>query len=412
MPCANAQPKYRRILSRLRDKIAVGEWPPGTRLPPERELFRSLRASDRTVLRALHDLVREGLIVRRQGSGTYVADRTHPPPISGRHLRLGVLWFQSIVPQTFGRSFLAEMTRGALRGWGVEGLDPVFPVDARRQVTRAVWHQPARGLTVEVLGEPWGGRTRTPPIKVVREGGYDGLITLGILEEDFLSRLLDLGAPAVIVDFPNPRFGTRADLVCADPRIGYRQAVDGLVAQGKRRIHFVGTKVWDPHCIIQDAAQPGGLRYGKRIDPDTFLRLAAYRQALDAHSIEVPEEWQHFPFETSDLLAKFAAMPANERPEAVVCHGFDEAQHLKHAFAGMGWPLAGAGASDSCLPGQFGCIRVDARAMGAVAARLLIERINQPDRSFLNVGINMLLESVEDAQSEPVPRALSATPTE
>ena len=47
---------------------------PGDRFPSQTELMRQYRVSDRTVLRSLEDLQRTGWIVRKRGSGTYVAD--------------------------------------------------------------------------------------------------------------------------------------------------------------------------------------------------------------------------------------------------------------------------------------------------------------------------------------------------
>src|SRR5262245_43258437 len=54
---------------------------PGERLPSQTELMRRFRVSDRTVLRSLEDLRRDGWIVRRQGSGTFVADRRAHPAV-------------------------------------------------------------------------------------------------------------------------------------------------------------------------------------------------------------------------------------------------------------------------------------------------------------------------------------------
>lgn len=52
----------------------IGGTPEG-RLPPERRLAAQLGVSRRVVRRALDQLEREGLIVRRQGAGTFVAGR-------------------------------------------------------------------------------------------------------------------------------------------------------------------------------------------------------------------------------------------------------------------------------------------------------------------------------------------------
>ncbi|HZS00156.1 MAG TPA: GntR family transcriptional regulator [Chloroflexota bacterium] len=66
-------PLYYRLREALRERIQRGEFPPGARLPTEEELCRDYAVSRITVIRALRDLVAEGLIERRQGRGTFVA---------------------------------------------------------------------------------------------------------------------------------------------------------------------------------------------------------------------------------------------------------------------------------------------------------------------------------------------------
>jgi DNA-binding LacI/PurR family transcriptional regulator len=81
-----AEPAGRRTkheeLTRTLRQLAV-TLSPGERFPSQTELMRRYQVSDRTVLRSLEDLRREGWIVRRRGSGTFVADpseRSHAPP--------------------------------------------------------------------------------------------------------------------------------------------------------------------------------------------------------------------------------------------------------------------------------------------------------------------------------------------
>ena len=62
------------VRSAIRSAIEDGGWKPGFRLPAERDLVRKYDCARMTVRRALQDLEAEGLIVRRHGSGTYVAD--------------------------------------------------------------------------------------------------------------------------------------------------------------------------------------------------------------------------------------------------------------------------------------------------------------------------------------------------
>ncbi|MFT4219276.1 MAG: PLP-dependent aminotransferase family protein [Microbacterium sp.] len=66
-------PLYRRLATAIQSAIASGEIPPGTALPAERHLAKSLALSRSTVVGA-YDLLRaEGLVESRQGSGTWVA---------------------------------------------------------------------------------------------------------------------------------------------------------------------------------------------------------------------------------------------------------------------------------------------------------------------------------------------------
>ena len=176
-----AVPKHVQIRDRLRERI-LADYKPGMRLPPEAEFFKQLGVSSTTVVRALNDLVREGVIHRRRGSGTYVADRQNPPLIPGRQLKLGILWTHSVVPSEM-ESFCGRVSRGILRGLGIHSVDCEFEQDQTMNVTRARWSLPQRALTVECLGNPLGGDTRKPDVEAVLKSGFDGVITIGILEE-------------------------------------------------------------------------------------------------------------------------------------------------------------------------------------------------------------------------------------
>lgn len=52
-----------------------GSWPPGSRLPPERDLCASFGVSRSALRRVLQELRDQGLITQKVGSGTYVADK-------------------------------------------------------------------------------------------------------------------------------------------------------------------------------------------------------------------------------------------------------------------------------------------------------------------------------------------------
>lgn len=72
---ASGVPYYRQIMDQLSQFIRSGQLPPKMRLPSVRDLAAQLLVSLITVRRSYADLEGAGLIVRRQGQGTFVVDR-------------------------------------------------------------------------------------------------------------------------------------------------------------------------------------------------------------------------------------------------------------------------------------------------------------------------------------------------
>jgi GntR family transcriptional regulator len=73
-----AQSKYQQIADRLRDQIKSGVLAPDDRLPSEPDLVRQFDASRNTVRLALALLTNQGLVVTRQGLGTFVQAEAKP----------------------------------------------------------------------------------------------------------------------------------------------------------------------------------------------------------------------------------------------------------------------------------------------------------------------------------------------
>src|SRR3954447_21197223 len=66
-------PLYQQIYDRLRAAILAGQIQSGTRLPSTRALATALGVSRNTVLNAYDQLLAEGYLNSREGSGTVVA---------------------------------------------------------------------------------------------------------------------------------------------------------------------------------------------------------------------------------------------------------------------------------------------------------------------------------------------------
>jgi len=71
-------PRYAVIKQRIADAIKDGSLKPGDRVPSESELVQQFDVSRMTANRALRELQTAGVLVRRAGSGTFVAE---PKPI-------------------------------------------------------------------------------------------------------------------------------------------------------------------------------------------------------------------------------------------------------------------------------------------------------------------------------------------
>lgn len=66
-------PLYARVKRMIARQIETGSWPAHHRVPSESELVSQLGFSRMTINRALRELTAEGLLVRMQGVGTFVA---------------------------------------------------------------------------------------------------------------------------------------------------------------------------------------------------------------------------------------------------------------------------------------------------------------------------------------------------
>jgi len=131
-------PNYYKVEKYLRDRIRIGELTPGDPVPPESQLVQQFGISRMTVRQALSRLVFEGLVVRKRGRGTFVAE----PRFQHTH----------VYP-----SFEEEMrARGAKTG--------------HRLLKRRV--EPAQGKVAESLAIPEG----TPVVVLERQRLVDGRV--------------------------------------------------------------------------------------------------------------------------------------------------------------------------------------------------------------------------------------------
>lgn len=74
LSASDSTPMYQQIVNQITTKVMAGDWPAGQPLPSIRELASASRVSVITVKRAYAELGQAGVIVTRQGMGSFVAE--------------------------------------------------------------------------------------------------------------------------------------------------------------------------------------------------------------------------------------------------------------------------------------------------------------------------------------------------
>lgn len=213
-PAARGE-KFRRLAEELRRGIAELRWPDG-RLPTEQQLAKEQGVSLNTVRRAVDLLVADGLVHRRQGSGTYIAGetargvapgRSRPGPVVGICVPSMTYYYPRII-----EAVEAELTRG-----GAQMMIRSTGYDAAQE----------RSAVAGMLAAGASGLLLVPEL----EPGADPMLQHSAIQSP--------GVPVVMVE---RRFATSADpheFVCSNHSAGAYVAVRHLVALGHTRIGYL-----------------------------------------------------------------------------------------------------------------------------------------------------------------------------
>lgn len=222
-------PKYVKIAEHLRRQMRAGVFKAGDRLPSLAQLNSEFGASQATVDRAHAMLEQDGLIVREQGRGVFVAE-------APQRKATGVIGCVLPPPNvTLQFPYYQALTTG-IRMAAI-----------------------AAGVEVLLLNDPPSAGWEK----------VDGALIFGEVRSDIPQQL---PIPMPLVGLMSPIPGIPCAL--ADDYHGMRQAVEHLLQLGHWRIAY-----------LSDADQPA------KDTPVTHRRLDGYRDALVAHGIEPRPEW-------------------------------------------------------------------------------------------------------------------------
>ncbi|MFC1430919.1 substrate-binding domain-containing protein [Streptacidiphilus sp. N1-3] len=331
--------KFRELAARLREQVRDGSWPAGTRLPTEHELADSSGTSVSTVRRAVDDLVTEGLVIRRQGSGTFVLAADDAARAGSRAL-VGV-----IVPDT---AFYFPTV--------LQGIEQALSAAGARLLLSCSGYDPAR---------------EARDLQDMLDAGVDGLLlvpTLGSGEaaERQLRRLAALPVPAVLVERRGLGLADTNEYVCTNHEAGAYDAVRHLAALGHRSIGLV---------LREDSPTTEPVSHG-------FHQAIGELGCTSDEFRAKREEWS--PATAERCLEQLRAAGAT----AAVCFGDRQATLLVTAAqrAGLSVPddLALVAYDDEIA--DLAAVPLTAVAppkqlLGRTAADLLLRRIEQPGLS-------------------------------
>jgi GntR family transcriptional regulator len=122
-------PLYHQLREIFTEKIESGEWKPGDLLPNEPALCRQYGVSRGPVRQALEHLVREGLLSRKQGKGTWVLPPKIERGLGGFYSFTTLIEQRGLRPGTRLLSFeTAAASVGVARALALAEGEPVFKI--------------------------------------------------------------------------------------------------------------------------------------------------------------------------------------------------------------------------------------------------------------------------------------------
>ena len=107
------QPIFEQLVHQVKGAIARGELAAGDRLPSIRALAKDVRVNPNTVAKVYDRLERDGVIVRRQGSGSFVRAASNALSETEREARLREMT-ERTVTEAYHLGFSAEEVRRSI----------------------------------------------------------------------------------------------------------------------------------------------------------------------------------------------------------------------------------------------------------------------------------------------------------
>ena len=351
------------VYETLKEQISEGTLKPGDRLLPIKELQDRFDISYRATVKALDRLEDEGLIVRRQGSGTYVRDASagaNGSATSNKTIQVFATYHRGILPwyQPMQEAAVAELEASGCRFTVTNATrEEVLHYADRPEADAVLWLYPSVYFTSEALPVP----------------------------------LVIAGPDAEVIWSAD----TGHDVVTADSRQGGAIAGTCLRRAGCRRVLIVGSfDIIRPENGLQCAGDCTALRklgfeagYGARIpDEDVYRGRRGYTplSGVECVSDLVLQQRQY------DGVFAVSDDTATGLCHALVAHGVIPGRDIK-VVGFDGQPIH----SEDEL--QLTSVRIPMAELGREAARRALLRAEHPDALSQRINLACTLRKGETA---------------
>jgi DNA-binding LacI/PurR family transcriptional regulator len=340
-------PFYVQCADVIAGRIRKKDYPVGAFIPSERDLCREFKVARLTVRKSLSELVRRGLLESVPGAGNRVVTPGKEP---ARALAIRCVTVRNVRPVSLS-PFYADIFSGIEQETARSGCQLVFSAFEKTEL----W---------DANGKAKASDVRTRAARMLKEGGFSGVIFIDGVPDEFVLAVHKSGVPLVLADKTIAHSSVSS--VVPDNTSGARDAARYLLDLGHRRIAFLAA----PQDPVVEARYQGFLKaheeVGARFDPKLFIRggyeigpaHAAMKEFLVRHKKQdLPAAVFAINDEAAIGVMKALQAQGVKVPDDVSVIGFDDIAWASHAEP----PLT--------------TIRIQREEMGRLAANLLIRQI-------------------------------------
>lgn len=331
---------YRQVKKAIQRQVREKNFQPGDKIKSVAEMARKFQISTATVAKATAELIEDGFLYSKHGSGTFVAD----PARKKTHTICFVIRSADYITEPYFSQIIA-------------GIGKVTDTE----------HYKLQFITSERTVRAISGGLPYPPVK--ENQWADGLIIMdNAMSDDQVARLAE-EFPLVLID--RKIRGTDIACVRADDRGGTYQAISHLASLGHRRI---------------------GMMVMSRIWQTDKEKLLGYRSAVDDLGLDADESLvvDYGPLEKDGVkLAVDRLLDLPSPPTAIFVSddmpAFDVIQRLRERGVCVGKDIA-VMSFGGCLSDMLRVqsmplttMQIPITEMGQAAAKMLLALINNED---------------------------------